>query len=379
MSRIQLEISTLDAARQRFKYLFDHFDIVVSISGGKDSSVILKLAIDEARKQGKLPVKAIFIDQEGELQSAIDIIKISQNDPDVDLYWYQIPLKINISTNSTEQHFYCWEDGKESEWIRPKEITSIHHADYVTPETYFNQVFDKILKHDFPNYANIGGVRTQESPKRLLGLTQGNVYKGITWGKNIGFAKIFYPIYDWNIHDVWHFIYENKIPYCTIYDYQHQIGIPLQGMRVSSIFHENSLGVMSYLPKAEPETWNKVVKRIKGANTLNKGGFELYNCPDELPPMFTNWNDYITHLLVTLISDDYRESFIKKINYFKTKFDSIDKEFDISEDEKIEIISSLNRVIVTTILRNDFVFTLLKNHKITAWQKLHRRKLQKKQ
>ena len=42
-----------EAACKRMEFIFDEFEnIVVSFSGGKDSGVVLNMAIDEARKRG---------------------------------------------------------------------------------------------------------------------------------------------------------------------------------------------------------------------------------------------------------------------------------------------------------------------------------------
>ena len=48
------EYSVLDAARDRIKKTFDHFErVYVSFSGGKDSSVMLHLVMDEAIKRDR--------------------------------------------------------------------------------------------------------------------------------------------------------------------------------------------------------------------------------------------------------------------------------------------------------------------------------------
>ena len=53
MAKKQLSVNVLTAARERIAWTFDTFDrIYVSFSGGKDSSVMLNLVMDEAIKQG---------------------------------------------------------------------------------------------------------------------------------------------------------------------------------------------------------------------------------------------------------------------------------------------------------------------------------------
>ena len=53
--KIYLKQNVLEAARERIAWVFDEFDgeIEVAFSGGKDSTVILELALEEAEKRGR--------------------------------------------------------------------------------------------------------------------------------------------------------------------------------------------------------------------------------------------------------------------------------------------------------------------------------------
>ena len=47
-----LNISVLEASKERISFIFDEFEkIYLSFSGGKDSTVMLHLCADEARKR----------------------------------------------------------------------------------------------------------------------------------------------------------------------------------------------------------------------------------------------------------------------------------------------------------------------------------------
>ena len=71
--KIYLKDTVLEAARNRAARLFDEFDnLYVAFSGGKDSTVTLNLALEEAERRGRLPLPVIFIDQEAEWQATID-------------------------------------------------------------------------------------------------------------------------------------------------------------------------------------------------------------------------------------------------------------------------------------------------------------------
>ena len=63
--RLFLDMSCVDAARQRIRHVYDTFDTVcVQFSGGKDSTAILYLAKEIHEERGLGPVKVIFRDEE---------------------------------------------------------------------------------------------------------------------------------------------------------------------------------------------------------------------------------------------------------------------------------------------------------------------------
>ena len=60
------------AAQRRIAYIFDEFEnIIVSISGGKDSTVLCWLALQEARKRNR-KIGIFFLDEEVVYQSTIE-------------------------------------------------------------------------------------------------------------------------------------------------------------------------------------------------------------------------------------------------------------------------------------------------------------------
>jgi predicted phosphoadenosine phosphosulfate sulfurtransferase len=88
------ERDVLTAARERFDTLYRRFDrVAVMFSGGKDSTVCLHLAIEAARAHGKLPVEAIFYDEEAIYPTTIEYVRRMMTSPDVKLYWYCVPVQ----------------------------------------------------------------------------------------------------------------------------------------------------------------------------------------------------------------------------------------------------------------------------------------------
>lgn len=313
--RTYLPINVFDAALERFRWMFSEFPIVVvSVSGGKDSTVILNLALRVAEELGRLPLKVMFIDQEAEWQTVIDYVRTIMHDPRVEPYWLQVPIKLFNATSPLDPWLYCWKPG--AEWIREKEPDSIHENVYGTDR--FKPLFDKFLKFMFKGQkvANIGGVRAEESPARTLALTVAEKYPGVTWCKAINGKEehyTFYPIYDWTYKDVWKAIHEQGWPYCPLYDYMYQYGIPVRAMRVSNVHHETAVHSLFFLQEVEPETWERITARISGINTAGVLGQRGFLQVPELPFMFSGWQEYRDYLLENLIVDpEIREKFARQ-------------------------------------------------------------------
>jgi predicted phosphoadenosine phosphosulfate sulfurtransferase len=62
--KIYLEQNVYDAALERTRFLFDEFEnIMVCISGGKDSTIVYNLCKIIAKEKNRLPLKVLFVDQ----------------------------------------------------------------------------------------------------------------------------------------------------------------------------------------------------------------------------------------------------------------------------------------------------------------------------
>lgn len=366
---IYLPTTVLQEAQKRIARVFDEFEnLVVSFSGGKDSTVVLNLALQEAERRGRLPLPVMFIDQEAEWQAVIDYIRQVMADPRVKPLWFQMPIRIFNATSTTEQWLECWKPGEE--WMREKEPGSIQENVYGTDR--FKDLFPAIMKHLFNGQpaCSLSGVRAEESPNRRQGLTAYRCYKEITWGNKEAqkdYIYSFYPLYDWSYTDIWKAIHEHGWPYCKVYDWQYQYGVAVPNMRVSNLHHETAVKNLFYLQEVEPDTWNKLTRRLSGVNMAGQMKQDAFDCPAECPEMFPGgWPEYRDYLNENLVADETaRQAFAKKFRQMDAFYEGMMHKED------------MYRIQIRSILLNDYHLTKIGNWEtgnpeVRAWVRAYK-------
>lgn len=364
MVKIYLKQNVWEAALERIRYIFDEFEhVAVSFSGGKDSTVTYQLALKVAEERGRLPLDVHFIDQEAEWQNVIDYIRSVMTNPRVNPMWFQMPIRLTNSTSNTEHYLNCWEPG--AVWMREREDFAITENVYGTDR--FHSLFEAIYKHHYKGkkVAVLAGVRAEESPARLMGLTVDATYKWITWGKRHDKRHehyTLYPLYDWSYTDIWKAIHDNKWKYAKAYDYMYQYGIPPAKMRVSNLHHETAVHTLFYLQEIERETWDKLTRRLGGINQARHAKKEEIFQAGKLPYMFKNWKEYRDYLLEKLVTDEKYRTAMRK------KFDRMDQNYSMMVG-----IDKMHKVHVSTILLQDIDFTKCINFESNPAAKIYRK------
>jgi len=290
----------LIAARKRIAMVFDDFErVVVSVSSGKDSTVLRHLAIQEAERRGR-KVELFFLDQEAEYQSTADLMAEWMRDPRVIPRWYQVPIRMTNATSHKDYWLNAWGDGEQ--WMRPKDPLAIHAIDSDYPRRFYD-FFEWYEQETTERTAFLVGLRSRESFNRFRAVTKKPGVNGWTWTtktKNLNAFRA-YPIYDWTFGDVWKLIADERLSYNRYYDLMFaKYGANISKMRVSFLLHEQSFRCLTDLQEFEPDTYDKLLSRIGGVHAAALYGRErhIYDAKD-LPAGFSSWTAYRDYLLTT--------------------------------------------------------------------------------
>lgn len=306
--------NVLEAARDRISFVFDNFEqIIVSISGGKDSTVLAHLALLEANKRGR-KIGLFFLDEEVVYQSTIDQIEYLMGlyPENTSKLWLQLEFRLTNATSYEEGQLICWEAGKHEIWMRAKTPLSVTRRMWSLEDQTVRDknkgfgFYDAIENFErcYKGAAFLVGLRAAgESPNRWRAVVKNPIDvkgKSVYWGTKKGENATLYPIFDWNFHDVWRYIYDEKLKYSKIYDYQFKKGFGISQMRVSSLIHERAFKSLCELPEFEPKTYKKLCKRIKGvAFAQETGKNSKMFAARKLPKNFNSWIKYRDFLMET--------------------------------------------------------------------------------
>lgn len=306
--------NVVQAAQERISFVFDRFqDIHVSISGGKDSTVLAHLALMEAKRRNRR-IGIFFLDEEVVYQATIDMVEhiIEEMSPEnVVPLWLQMEFNLTNATSLTQTQFIPWERGKAKLWLRPKKSYAIkfppwdRSTEIVADKNKGFGFYDVFVNFErcYSNTAFLVGLRGTESPNRWRTVSKNpmNIQgETVYWGTAKGENFSLYPLYDWNFHDIWKYIYENKLRYHKIYDHQFRKGYNIQEMRVSSLIHEKSFKALVDLPEFEPDTYNRLLKRAEGIALAQETGknAKLFRAR-KLPKNHSSWREYRDFLIAT--------------------------------------------------------------------------------
>lgn len=301
------EESTYDAAIARFRTLYDRFDrVVVGFSGGKDSTVCLQLALEVARERDRLPVEAVFWDEEAVHPETIEYVERVAARDDVDLLWLCLPIAHRNACSRRVPYWFPWDPAARDRWVRElpaRAVTSLDGFEHgmSMPEAAH-------LPHYNPSrgiVADVRGLRADESLRRYQAVTK-KFHDNWIGEPRYGYSVPVSPIYDWTTVDVWTAPRMFGWDYNHAYDVMGAAGIPVSRQRVCPPFGEEPLGALWMYAVCWPHLWDRMIERVPGAATAARyAKTELYGYGRiELPPGRT-WRSW-AFALVLQYDEPYR-------------------------------------------------------------------------
>lgn len=398
MSKKILPYNVLDGAQQRIAYTFDNFErIYISFSGGKDSTIMLHLVMNEAIKR-KRKIAVMLIDLEGQYKLTIDHMqKCFELYKDyIEPFWICEPIHLRNAVSVYEPHWVCWDENRKDDWIRtkPKETYKSKFPFYIQ-----DMEFEEFVP-EFGRWYGQGkscacfvGIRTDESLNRWRTIASRSKtrFNNEVWTTEV-LPDLYniYPIYDWKVQDIWHWHALNpEMPHNKLYDYMHKAGLTLSQMRICQPYGDDQRRGLWLFHLIEPETWAKVVARVNGANSgalyvQETGNINGYNKITK--PKGHTWKSY-AHLLLNSMPDKTKIHFENKISVFYNWWlergypDGMPDEADYKLET--ERLAPSWRRVCKSLLRNDYWCKGLgfTQHKTEAYKKylklMEKRKLLK--
>lgn len=361
-----LGIDVLTAARQRIAWTFDTFPrIYVSFSGGKDSSVMLHLVMEEAVKRGR-KVGVLFIDWEAQYQLTIQHIEemLDLYADHIDPYWVALPLTTTNAVSQFEPEWVCWEPGRN--WVRELPDGAI------TDEAFFPFYTHAMTFEEFvPRFgewygqgkltACFVGIRANESLNRYRTIVADKARmedKGYTTWINAGVYNV-YPIYDWRTEDIWTYNARFQKPYNRLYDRMHQAGLSIHKMRICEPYGDEQRQGLWLFQVIEPETWGKVVARVNGANTgalyANEPGNVMGNRKVTKPDNRT-WKEFAEMLLASMpapTAEHYKNKLAVYLKWYRDRGYPNGIPDSLPGDTGSKDMPSWRRI-CKTLLKNDY-------------------------
>lgn len=324
-------MNVYQSAIARFKYVFDNFEYVyVSFSGGKDSTVLLHMAIDYIKENNLDRRIGVFhIDYEAQYEFTSNFVKETFDAlPEFcDKYWCAMPLTVPCCTSMYGNNWIPWNEAEKNIWVRnlPKDSININNHEfdfykYAMEDYQFQKLFGEWLQRKTgKTTACLIGSRSEESMDRRIMIANRfnkRKYKDILWStggiSDNGLQYNFYPIHDWLTQDIWVYNAKFKKPYNKLYDLYYMAGLSITEMRVASPFISQGIENLKLYRTIEPHTWGKLVSRVNGVNFSGiYGGTTAMGWKSITKPPNHTWKSYLEFLLTTL-PEEARNNYIKK-------------------------------------------------------------------
>ena len=388
MPKIYKDINVYDAAINRYDIVLNDFDnYYVSVSGGKDSSIMLQLMAQEARKYGK-KFSVLYIDLEAQYQATIGHINAlidATKDVVENWYWCALPLSLRNAVSAIQPKWICWDKKDKEKWVREyptkrKDIVLVTEDSLPDGWDWFfrGMEFEEFIlwfakwfneTHGGKTAAGIG-IRSDESLNRFRTIVSDKKerYKNYPWTTRVHCkSKVlncwnFFPLYDWRTEDDWTAVAKLNLLFNPIYELMYKNGLSIYEQRLCQPYGDDQRKGLDQYRTLEPETWEKVLNRVEGVNFGNIycRTSLLGNIKSEKPDNLT-WEQYAVFLLesIGMYVPEVRDHYHTKIKTFLQWYEKEGISPDQIPDEADKKLESAKKAaswrrIARAIEKNDF-------------------------
>lgn len=371
MPKRYLDEDVLTAAKRRVATAFDLCErVYVSFSAGKDSTAMLHLVAEEARRRGRR-FGLLLIDLEGQYKLTIEHAErcFAAYADCADPYWVALPIALRNAVSVYQPKWLCWDPESRDAWIRtPPQyaITEPGWFPFFTPGMEFEEFVPAFGEWyaQGKQTACFVGIRSDESLNRYrtIASTSKTTLAGHQWTSVVtpSVANI-YPIYDWKTEDIWTFQGKNpSLSYNKLYDLMGMAGLTISQMRICQPYGDDQRRGLWLFHLIEPETWAKVVSRVNGANgganyIKEWGNINGYRKITK-PPGHT-WKSFASMLVASMppgTEEHYRDKILLFEKWWMERGypDGIPDEIDYALEAR-RLAPSWRRV-CKSLLRNDY-------------------------
>lgn len=366
----RLDVDVMQASRDRINLILDKVPHpFVSLSGGKDSTVLLHLVMDETIRRNRR-IGVLIIDLEAQYKDTIlnleQLVEMYKNH--IDLHWVCAEINLRNATSVYQPQWTCWEAGKESEWVRPKPklAADLTQYDFYVPGMEFEEfapLFGEWYGGD-ENSCALVGIRADESLNRYKTIAvfkKRGTISGTSWTTKVGNTSYnAYPIYDWKASDIWkyHSVHSEK-PHNRVYDKMQMAGVPVKDQRLCQPYGDTQRRGLWLYSILEAGTWAKLINRVIGANSYALYAQERGNVNGEgkiTKPSGLSWEQYCKILLKSLPRKS-AEHYAERIRRFFGGWSK--RGYKVVPDEVNQDVENLHfapswRRVAKTLLRNDY-------------------------
>ena len=381
MAKKYLEKNVLDAALERLEIIFTNFDnVYFSVSGGKDSSVMVQLANIVAKKLNK-KFDVLFIDMEAQYKRTIEhIYELKKLSQIRDFYHIALPIALRNAVSVLQPKWICWEEESRDLWVRdlPEDSITIYNNpfDFFVKgeefEEFIIQFADWYQKKYGGTVACGVGIRTDESLNRFntIALQDRKIrFKDYPWTTKVKMNEKyldvfnFYPIYDFSVEDIWGTVSKFDFMFNEIYELMYKNGLGIHQQRLCQPYGDDQKNGLDQFKALEYDTWTKVLNRVNGVNfgniyckTTALGNIRSFK------PKYMSWQEYSVFLLesIGIYNRDLMIHYYRKIKkfmiWYQNKYHITVDEIPETSDTKLETQKKVIswRRIARAIEKNDF-------------------------